>query len=164
MSNVIRKSGSIVSVVIMMALVLALPINVRAAEAKSYTMPVSYMNKYVSVPSQTNVEGINTANVVATISSDELGKGTVVTLTGIPSDSINFQANDEYTVVFTEGDSISTTYGGWYDGAEYDDGTIVYTLQTDEPTLSISFGDWRMKDASGKDASYVISADGVVAK
>ena len=81
MSNVIRKSGSIVSVVIMMALVLALPINARAAEAKSYTMPVSYMNKYVSVPSQTNVEGINTANVVATISSDVLGKGTVVTLT-----------------------------------------------------------------------------------
>ena len=31
-------------------------------------------------------------------------------------------------------------------------------------SLSIAFGQWRMKDASGQDACYVINADGSIEK
>ena len=164
MNNAIRRNGILVflTVIFMMMLLFAKnSFTAKAAEAPYY-VPVKYMNQYIPSPSQSNEEGMNTADVVVSLSTDTLQKGSVITLTGIPTDCINFQANDSYTVVFTEADGTSKTYGGWYNGESYDNGTLSYTVQSDSPSLSISFGEWHMKDASGMDASCVINADGSI--
>ena len=164
MNDAIKRSGSIVCASLLSIFFFTVSSNtlsVRAAEA-TYLLPVSYFNEIATAPSESNEECINTVEVVATLSTDTLQQGTVVTITGIPTDCINFQEDDDYTVVLTEGDSASTTYGGWYDGQDYADGTISYVMQTDASTLSISFGEWRMLDASGMDAYYVINSDGSV--
>lgn len=165
MNTAIKKSGSIIICSLMATLLLAgskNAVEVNAAEPKTIDLPVSYMNKFLPGPSETNEEGMNTANIVATFSTDTIQKGTVITLTGLPEDCINFQADDKYTVTFKEEGGITKTYGGWYDGESYEAGTVSYTVQSDGETLSISFGDWRMKCGSGQDACFKIGADGKV--
>ena len=166
MNNAIRRSCISMFITVffmMMCLLFGNVLTAKAAETPYY-MPVTYMNQYVQTPSESGEDGMNTANIEVTLSTDSLQKGTVVTVSGIPTDCINFQEDDNYTVVISEGDAVSTTYGGWYDGKAYDNGTLSYTVQTDEPSLSIAFGQWRMKDASGQDACYVINADGSIEK
>ncbi|SFI32789.1 hypothetical protein SAMN04487830_1437 [Pseudobutyrivibrio sp. OR37] len=165
MNNAVKRIGSMV-VCIIMGLILLTPYNnirtVMAAEAKSFTLPVSYMNKYADAPSENNELGMNTVNVIATLSTSTIQKGTVITLSGLPEDCINFQVNDDYTVVIKEGDKVTKTFGGWYGGEAYEDGQISYVVQTDETAITISFGEWKTKNLSGQDAEYTVSADGII--
>lgn len=133
---------------------------VNAAESKVYELPISYFNQYSSTACDDNESIKKQTNIVLTATTDKLQKGTRLIISGIPNDSIYFQEDDNYTVVISEGNTISTIYGGWYDGIDYEDGTIEYTVQTDEASLELSFGDWQTKFSSGRDACFLIDANG----
>ena len=133
---------------------------VNAAESKVYELPISYFNQYSSAACDDNESIKKQTNIVLTATTDKLQKGTRLIISGIPNDSIYFQEDDNYTVVISEGNAISTIYGGWYDGIDYEDGTIEYTVQTDEASLELSFGDWQTKFSSGRDACFLIDANG----
>jgi len=164
MNNAIRRSCSILFMFVLsmsMCLLLSNTLVVNAAEAPG-CVQFDYMNQYATTPAGENENIVNTANVKVTLSDNSLGEGTVVTLTGIPTDSIYFQGESKYSVVFSEGDDVTKTYGGWYGGETYDDGIISYTVQTDVSNLKIDFGDWQMKDGAGRDACCTINADGSI--
>lgn len=164
MSSAIKRSGSVVFsfILALILLVSGSVLSVRAAEAKTISLPVSYANKISDVPAGLGENVLNTVDVVATLSTEKIGEGTVITLSGIPSDCINFQADKKYTVVISEGDKVSTTYGGWYKGESYQDGMISYVVKTDAKEITISFGNWETKYNSGQDACYLIGNDGSV--
>lgn len=161
MNNAVKSIGSKVIGMVVVTLLLvqvSIPFTVTAAELKTYNLPVSYINKYSDFPT-IGENSMNKVNINVTISTDIIKKGTVITLSGMPNDCINFQENDKYAVTITEDDVITANYGGWYDGLEYDNSFISYVVQTDEPTLTISFGTWQMKYLSGMDAKYIINPD-----
>jgi len=165
MNSAIKRSGSMGMGIIFAFLLMIFPgntLSADAAELTSFKLPVSYFNQYSQKATDNNDDIKNLTNITLTSSTNVLQKGTVITITGVPEDSIYFQEDDNYTVTIYEGQDISTVYGGWYDGLEYDNGTIVYTIQTDIDYLGISFGDWQTKFSSGRDAYYLISADGSV--
>lgn len=165
MARLIKKSGSFILRMIVIACLALQPfcsLSVLADESKVYELPISYFNEYSSVCCDDNDEIKKHSNIILTTSTDKIQKDTVITISGIPEDCIYFQEDDKYTVVISEGKSKSSTYGGWYDGLEYEDGIIVYTVQEDEPYISLSFGDWNTKYASGRDAFFIINSNGKI--
>ena len=166
MNNAIKKLSSTGLSFLLALLLFIAPSNVLYSNAEdgvmTYNMPVCYFYEYTPSAANSLFSGIHTVNVQATLSTPTLQQGTVVTLTGIPTDSIYFEVDDFYTVEFAEGGSLVKTYGGWYNGDPYENGTITYVMQTGEPTLKITFGSWRQKEANGLDSYYVINADGTM--
>ena len=159
MNNAIKKNASkilILSLTLFAATGLS-SINVKAAESNSYDVSYRYMADFAESAAGLADNDMATADITITLSTEELEEGTVVTVSGIPTDCINFQANDNYTVDFAEDDVETKTYGGWYGGEKYNDGTIQYTLKTDANNLTLTFGKWILQGEAGFDASYIIS-------
>ena len=105
-----------------------------------------------------------TVNVQCSLSTSNIGAGTVITLTGIPNDCINFMSNELYTVGISEGQSF-TEYGRWLptiSGKNYSNGTLSYTVKNSNEPITITFGYWHGGDDGGFDTSYTINPDGTI--
>ncbi len=176
---ILRRSFSLASIFSLL-LILVLTFNnliVNAASpTKTYNLadlyyaksvdPIHYYNNQLndsddSYPIQ---EGSVTVNIQCTLSTPTLGKGTVITLTGIPQDAYNFIKGEQYTVGFSEGESF-TEYGNYYTtihGKSYSNGTISYRVLTDNEPVQITFGYWNGGDEGGFDTAYTINRDGTI--
>ena len=109
-----------------------------------------------------------TINIVISTSTTTLQKGTILTISGLPTDAANWATyNELYSV------EISQSYFGNYNhenqksyggesGVIYNNGTVVYTLTSDSP-VEIIFGGWAGDLEGGLDESYTISTNGVLA-
>ena len=135
-----------------------------AADAVSYTLAF----KYFPEP-----EKAATSNITMTISTATLKKGTVITLSGVPSGCYMYDGGYEQ-VDIEESDSannlISSTYFGSIPTSideptiPIKNGTISYKLKNNASRVSVRFGSWSegFGGSGGMDACYSIYKSGKV--
>lgn len=128
----------------------------KASGGVTYLLPVTY---YTSLTKTTTV------NVVMSMSTTTVTKGTVITLIGIPSNSYVSDGGYEHVLIREAlGKTRSWGYDSWESvGEEIIDGTVSFVVDNAEYPVTIIFGEWFDDEGNGGfDNIFDIAVDGTV--
>ncbi len=157
-----RLSKRTVSVVLLIGMIFAFlspqwKIQAEAAAAKTFSLPIKY---------HTSISKTSNANLTMTYSTDTVGRGTVITITGIPSGA--YLSNGGYEMIdFVEvndqGQDLAITYFGIDGGSVIDKGSLTYTVKNDPAGIHLLIGAY--KNNSGQLVSegwFALDKNGIV--
>ena len=127
-----------------------------AGVAKTFSVPLTYINtagKNVSV------------NLTMTYTTASLTKGTVIKLSGLPSDSMS--TGEKINCGFVEidsksGDTLTYQLFGGTNGKAYSNGTVSYTMQNTNAGAALTIGANRDRKDNPSDGYYLLDESGLV--
>lgn len=143
--------------VLLLALVPLTSINSRAADQiKTFIVPLTY----------TNTAGKNVSvNLMIKYTTESLTKGTVITVSGLPTDSISTGANINCGFVEINsktGDIMTYQLFGGTNGTAYSNGTITYTMQNSNAGAALTIGANKNREGNPSDGYYLLDESGII--
>jgi len=160
MNQKIKKELAVIVVMGVLLLALSPLASVRSAAAgvaKTFTIPLTYTNTTGKKAS---------ANLTMTYTTASLTKGTVIKLSGLPSDSIYTGANINCGFIEIDsksGDILTYKLFGGTNGTAYSNGSVSYTMQNANAGATLTIGLNQNNTGNPSDGYYLLDESGLVA-